>query len=193
MAQLFFKYGVMGSAKTAELIITAHRYEEIGKKVLIFKPDCDTRDGKDVIKSRIGASVKCHLMSEFDSFLNVGLLKNVECVLIDEAQFLTEKQVDSLYKMVHGFHIPVICYGLKTDFSGKLFEGSKRLLEIADKISEIKNICPCGRKAIFSARANEDGEIVKTGEQIQIGYDYIPVCSFHYYLGVVPDYDKIKK
>jgi thymidine kinase len=171
MSKLYFKYGVMGSSKSAQALITKFNYEERGMKVVLYKPSTDTRSRE--VSSRIGLKSEC-IPVEKDDILN-SILADV--IIIDECQFLTTKQVDELREVVDKYNIPVICYGLRTDFQSHLFEGSKRLLEIADSIEEIKAMCKCGRKAIMSARI-VDGKVTKNGEQIDIGGNekYVPMC-----------------
>lgn len=185
MASLYFKYGVMGAAKSAELLTTKYRYEETGQKVMCLKADRDTRDGECIIKSRLGLSAKANNVSEI-----IGKSKTYFCgysiILVDEAQFCTTEEIDLFAKIVDEYNVPVICYGLKTDFQNHLFEGSKRLLEIADNISEIRTVCWCGKKAICNARYNEFG-IVRTGEQIMLGANdqYVSLCRKHYNAGMI--------
>ncbi len=178
MAKLYFKYGTMGSSKTAQALITKFNYEEKDMKVLFFKPSIDNREGENIIKSRIGLSSKVNILHSTDNIYDIYKLnKNHNVIIIDECQFLTEKQVDELVDIVIDFDIPVLCFGLKTDFATRLFPGSKRLLEVADSIQEIKSICKCGRKATVNARLDNDKMVLK-GEQICIGGNdkYISMC-----------------
>lgn len=178
MAKLYFKYGTMGSSKTAQALITKFNYEEKDMKVLFFKPSIDNREGENVIKSRIGLSSKVNALQSTDNIYDIYKLKiNHNVIIIDECQFLTEKQVDELVDIVIDFDIPVLCFGLKTDFTTRLFPGSKRLLEVADSIQEIKSICKCGRKATVNARLDNDKMVLK-GEQVCIGGNdkYISMC-----------------
>ncbi len=174
----------MGSAKTALLLTTAYNFEERGIAYKCFKPVIDTRDKKNVIRSRIGIERECSWIYP-DSNLydmirdiarNSGTLP--EWVLVDEAQFLSAVQVDDLARAVDDFGINVICYGLRTDFRTNLFEGSRRLFEIADTIDEVKSTCTCGRKTIVNARVNSRGEIITEGEVVEIGGNdkYVAVC-----------------
>ena len=174
----------MGSAKTALLLTTAYNFEERGIAYKCFKPVIDTRDKKNVIRSRIGIERECSWIYP-DSNLydmirdiarNSGTLP--EWVLVDEAQFLSAVQVDDLARAVDDFGINVICYGLRTDFRTNLFEGSRRLFEIADTIDEVKSTCTCGRKTIVNARVNSRGEIITEGEVVEIGGidKYVAVC-----------------
>lgn len=183
IGKLYFRYGTMGSAKTALLLTTAYNFEERGMAYKCFKPVIDTRDKKNVIRSRIGIERECawiyhdtDLYSELHDMLATG--DGPQWILVDEAQFLTAEQVDQLAQAVDDFRINIICYGLRTDFRTKLFEGSKRLLEIADTIDEIKSTCSCGRKTIVNARVNSMGEIITEGEVVEIGGNerYIAVC-----------------
>lgn len=156
----------MGSSKTAQALMTKFNYEEKGYKVALLKPAVDTRDGETIIKSRIGLEAECIVISNDYCFLPYNF-REYNVIIVDEAQFLTGFQVLQL-KMIASKYIPVICFGLKSDFQTHLFEGSKRLFELADSISEIKSICKCGKKAEVNARLI-DGKIAMTGEQILIG------------------------
>lgn len=185
MAKLYFKYGVMGASKTAEALMTKYRYETTGKKVILAKPSIDTRDGERVIKSRIGLKSSCILFEELEDILTGWDSKNIDVVIIDECQFLTANQVNFLTKVVDYWGIPVICYGLRSDFKTQLFEGSRRLFEVADEISEIKTICKeCGGKAIINARVDKNGDIITEGDTIELGGDakYVSLCRRHYKL-----------
>ena len=183
IGKLYFRYGTMGSAKTAMLLTTAYNFEERGMAYKCFKPVIDTRDKKNVIRSRIGIERECSWIYN-DTNLYEAIRKVMEAgegpqwILVDEAQFLTPEQVDQLARAVDDFGINVVCYGLRTDFKTQLFEGSKRLLEIADTIDEIKSTCTCGRKTIVNARINSLGEIITEGDQVEIGGNdkYIAVC-----------------
>lgn len=183
IGKLYFKYGTMGSAKTAMLLTTAYNFEERNMAYKCFKPVIDTRDKKNVIRSRIGIERECqwihndtNLYNEIHDLLQQG--EGPQWILVDEAQFLTPLQVDQLAQVVDDFGINVLCYGLRTDFRTNLFEGSRRLLEIADSIDEIKSTCTCGRKTIVNARVNSAGEIITEGEVVEIGGNerYIAVC-----------------
>ena len=180
MAKLYFRYGAMGSSKTANALMVRYNYLEKGKKVILLKPDIENRDGADLIKSRIGLEVECSYVSTFlKEFLQNPY--ELDAIIIDEAQFMSEKQVEDFAYIVDIFDIPVICYGLRTDFQSYTFPGSKRLLELADKIEEIPTICWCGKKAQMNARLN-NGKIVYQGEQIKMGANesYISLCRKHY-------------
>lgn len=171
MSKLYFKYGAMGSSKTANLLITKFNYEEKGKSVLLIKPGTDDRDGVSTVKSRVGLEAEAMVLGAEDSVVQrfAEQIEKVDVVLVDEAQFLTESQIDELHEIVIDYKIPVICYGLLTDFTTHLFSGSKRLVEIAESIQEIKTVCECGRKATVNARMDKNGKILTTGEQIAIG------------------------
>ena len=182
--KLYFRYGTMGSAKTALLLTTAYNFEERHMRYLCIKPVIDTRDKSNVIRSRIGIERECKwILPESDLyemakdyFREIGGI--VDWFLVDEAQFLTEAQVDQLSRVVDDFGSNVICYGLRTDFQTHLFEGSRRLFEIADTIDEIKSTCSCGHKTIVNARIDSNGDMVSEGAQVEIGGDerYIAVC-----------------
>lgn len=170
MAKLYFKYGAMGSSKTANALITKFNYEERGMKVWLLKPATDDRDGKDIIKSRIGLASRCFVViPEMNLAEEYNKMPDRDVIIVDEAQFLTGEQVDQLRELVDDKDIPVLCFGLRTDFKTRVFPGSLRLLEIADSISEIKTICRCGSKATVNARIDGNGNIVTDGEQVFIG------------------------
>ena len=188
MAQLFFRYSTMNAGKSIELIKVAYNYEERGKHVLVLTSGLDDRYGKGVVRSRIGLSREAVAVEEDTDILDVFMMENyrqrIDCVLVDEAQFLKRHHVEELVEVVDSFDCPVICYGLKNDFSNQLFEGSYYLLVYADKIEEIKTICWCGRKATMVARV-VDGRVVRTGDQIMIGGEemYVSLCRKHYIEG----------
>lgn len=188
MAKLYFKYGVMGSSKTAQALITKFNYEERGMKVWLIKPQIDNRDGENLIKSRIGLEEEAYVLPAdvdvYQSFLNIN--HKIDVIIVDECQFLTTNQVDQLSMIVIDYDIPVLCFGLRTDFRTKMFPGSKRLMEIADSITEIKTICSCGKKATVNVRKGEDGRIITQGEQILIGGNdtYTPMCYQCYIEGI---------
>ena len=179
MAKLYFKYGAMGSSKTANALITKFNYEERGMKVWLIKPSIDVRDGADVVKSRIGLSAQADIMPP-DKNLFAEFQKRPDChvIIADECQFFTPAQIDDLRKIVDELDIPVLCYGLRTDFLTKLFPGSLRLFEVADSVTEIKTICGCGKKAIVNARIDGEGKVVTEGGQILIGGNdsYVAMC-----------------
>ncbi|MDF2986618.1 MAG: thymidine kinase [Eubacterium sp.] len=193
MAKLYFRYGAMNSSKTANALMVKYNYEERGQKVLLMKPSIDNRDGACIIKSRAGLTEEClliHNESNVYKMVQDYIQKNavVNCVIIDEAQFLTKQQVYHLTRLVDSDKIPVICYGLRADFRGELFEGSQYLLAWADTIEEVKTICWCGKKAIMNARYQGD-KIVKEGEQVEVGGNdrYISLCRTHWHDGVLSD------
>ena len=177
MAKLYFRYGAMGSSKTANAIMVEYNYTERGQKGLMLKPRLDHRDGARTVMSRSGLKTECRFVEELDD-LNV---RESHCLIVDEAQFLTKHQVAKLVQIVDELQIPVICYGLRTDFQNNLFEGSKWLLAWADTIEEIKTICWCGRKAICNARII-NGRVVKEGDQILLGGNsqYVSLCRKHF-------------
>lgn len=182
MHKLYFKYGVMGSSKSAQALMTKFNYEQKGYNVLLLKPSIDNRDDtgvKRVVASRIGIKSECIIFNEntdlHEFYKNENNKKKIDVVIIDEAQFCKEKQIDQCQTI--SIDIPVLCYGLKTNFKGHLFEGSKRLLEIADSINEIKSICKCGFKATMNAKL-VNGIVVTEGQEIDIGGDekYEAMC-----------------
>ena len=182
--KLYFRYGTMGSAKTALLLTTAYNFEERKMDYMCLKPVIDTREGRNVIRSRIGIERECVWiynntnLYDFAKTLYKRDGRVVDWFLVDEAQFLPEAQVDQLSRVVDDFGSNVICYGLRTDFKSHLFEGSRRLFEIADTIDEIKSTCNCGHKTIVNARIDSEGNIVEEGAQVEIGGDdrYVAVC-----------------
>lgn len=179
MAKLYFKYGAMGSSKTANALITKFNYEERGMRVWLIKPAIDDRDGVGVVRSRIGLSSEAFVVSrETDIFAEFEARRDMHAIIVDECQFFTAEQVDQLRRIVDEYDIPVLCFGLRTDFLTNLFEGSKRLFEIADSINEVKTICACGNKAIVNARIDGDGKVVTEGGQILIGGNdsYVAMC-----------------
>lgn len=170
MAKLYFKYGAMGSSKTANALITRFNYEERGMKVWLIKPSIDTRDGADSVRSRIGLEAKAEVVTpDADIFEAFSKKESCDVVICDECQFLTPEQVDQLDQIVMDYDIPVLCFGLSTDFLTHLFPGSKRLFEIAQSITEIKSVCKCGAKATVNARFDDEGNIVYEGSQIMLG------------------------
>lgn len=184
IGKLYFRYGTMGSAKTAMLLTTAYNLEERGMAYLCFKPATDTRETRNVIRSRIGIERECrwiyrdtNLYEEMSQIHNGGGVET-GWILVDEAQFLTARQVDELARIVDEYGCNVICYGLRTDFRTRLFEGSRRLFEIADSIEEVKSTCSCGRKTIVNARIDGKGRVVTEGRQVEIGGNdrYIAIC-----------------
>ena len=185
MAKLYFRYGAMGSSKTANAVMVQYNYQERGQRVLMLKPMLENRDGARVVRSRCGLEAQCHFIEELDQLS----LEGVDCVIADEAHFFTAQQVRALVDIVDEYNIPVICYGLRTDFRGELFEGSRELLCWADTIEEIKTVCWCGRKATFNARIH-NGRIVREGEQILLGGNsrYISLCRKHWKSGELGDF-----
>ena len=183
MAKLYFRYGAMGSSKTANALMVRYNYWERGQNALLLKPAIDVRDGQTRILSRCGLEAECTLMQDLD-LERVGR-GEYDCLIVDEAQFLTKAEVELLAKIVDEYDVPVICYGLKTDFQGNFFEGSHWLLARADTIEEVKTICWCGRKAICNARLDGRGGITKEGEQVVLGANdkYIGLCRRHWRLG----------
>lgn len=169
MAKLRFYYGAMGSAKSMRLLTTAYNFDEKGINFLILKPSCDTRDGENTISSRVGLKRDCLPIDSTVNIINLIGLKEIQWILVDEAQFLTKKQVEELVEMVDVFNVEVMCFGLRTDFQSNFFEGSKRLMELSDEIEEIKSRCDCGRKTSINARFDENNNLLIDGEQIVIG------------------------
>ena len=178
MAKLYFRYGSVGSAKTLNLLAVAHSYTQQNKKILVLKPAIDTRFGKDTIKSRAGLEREADLVVTASTVLDPGSFENVHCVLVDEAQWLSTRLVEQLRDICSNLGIPVICYGLRGDFRTQLFEGSKRLMELADEISEVKTTCFfCNRKATFNLKLL-NGEATLSGPVIELGTEekYLPAC-----------------
>ncbi len=180
MAKLYFKYGVMGSSKTAQALITKFNYEERGMSVWLIKPQTDIRDGNGLVKSRAGLEAPAYVLPYTEDVYQSyqRLTEQIDVIIVDECQFLSEAQVDQLSMIVIDYNIPVLCFGLRADFRTKMFPGSKRLMEIADSITEIKTICSCGRKATVNVRLDENGKIITEGEQILIGGNdkYTAMC-----------------
>lgn len=180
MAKLYFRYGAMGSSKTANAVMVQYNYQERGQRALMLKPRIDTRDGERVVGSRAGLRAPCNYVEELDQID----LSGYHCIIVDEAQFLKKEQVRRLVAIVDEMDIPVICYGLRSDFQGNLFEGSQWLLAWADTIEEVKTVCWCGKKATCNARVF-DGKVVKAGEQILLGGNesYVALCRKHWEKG----------
>ena len=195
MAKLYFKYGAMGSSKTAQALITKYNYEENDMKVWLLKPSADTRDGVAILRSRIGLEAETDIATPdaniYDQYVAHHMGK-CDAVIVDEAQFLTVTQIDQLRKIVDDYNVPVMCFGLRTDFQTHLFPGSLRLMELADAIEEIKTMCDCGAKATVNARIN-DGYIVTEGAQVVLGGNdcYIAMCHRCYVRGI-REHKKIK-
>ena len=187
MAKLYFKYGAMGSSKTATALITKYNYEERGMKVWLIKPAADQRDGAFTLKSRIGLTAEAESVSPEKDISE--LYKNREradVIIVDECQFMTTAQIDQLRWLVDREDLPVLCFGLRTDFRTQLFPGSRRLFELADSITEIKTICDCGAKATVNARIDGDGHIITQGAQVVLGGNdsYIAMCHKCYIRGI---------
>ncbi len=196
MAKLYFKYGAMGSSKTAQALITKYNYEENDMKVWLIKPSADTRDGAEVLRSRIGLQAAVEVMVPGQNIYDVYAAEhngNCHAVIVDECQFMTGEQIDQLRAIVDDFNVPVMCFGLRTDFQTKLFPGSRRLMEVADTIQEIKTICDCSAKATVNARIDADGYIVTEGAQVVLGGNdsYIAMCHRCWVKGI-KEHKKIK-
>ena len=180
MAKLYFKYGAMGSSKTAQALITKFNYEERGMRVWLIKPATDNRDGDSIIKSRVGLSSECRAIDKNEDILALYESESGDAnvVIADECQFFTPEQIDMLRELVNDKGVPVLCFGLRTDFMTRLFPGSRRLFEVADEITEIKTMCECGKKATVTARIDKSGAIVTEGRQIILGGNdrYIAMC-----------------
>jgi len=186
VAKLYFRYGAMGASKTANALMVEYNYIERNQIALLFKPSVDNRSGANIVKSRIGISKPARLIFDDTDIFKVvksEVAKNIKinCIIIDEVQFLNKENIFQLSEIVDKLKIPVIAFGLRTDFRGELFEGSKWLFALADSIEEIKTVCFCGKKAIMNARIVE-GKVIKTGEQIKIGGNeaYIALCRKHW-------------
>ena len=184
MAKLYFRYGVMGSSKTANALMVRYNYEERGQETLLVKPAIDQRDGARFVASRAGLAHPCIYFSDLQAMDPEGLRKYA-CIIVDEAQFLSREEVQYLTTLVDDYNIPVICYGLRADFSGNFFPGSQELMASADIIEEIKTICWCGKKATCNARFDENGKVIKEGEQVVLGANdrYIGLCRKHWKTG----------
>lgn len=179
MAKLYFKYGAMGSSKSAQALITKFNYEELGMSVWLIKPSIDTRDGADIIKSRIG--LECHaqvITPQQDIVAEYHRAGKHDVIIADEAQFFTPEQIDQLRQLVDDDALPVLCFGLRTDFLTHFFPGAQRLMELADSITEIKTVCACGRKATVNARIDATGRIITHGDQVLLGGNdsYVAMC-----------------
>ena len=191
MAKLYFRYGAMGSSKSANILMVRDNYEERGQYAVVLKPRKDNRDGEHEIQSRIGLSAPAEYVDEFlkeivefwddeiSEYTYHG--KRVDAILVDEAQFLSPEEVDTLSDIVDFYNIPVLCYGLRTDFLNHLFPGSRRLMEIADVIEEVPTVCWCGKRAQCNTRY-ANGKIVREGAQIMLGSNesYVALCRKHY-------------
>ena len=195
MAKLYFKYGAMGSSKTAQALITKYNYEENDLNVWLIKPSADTRAGADILRSRIGLQAQVEVIPpQTDVYGRFQQTRQGHCdvIIVDECQFMTAPQIDQLRAIVNDYNVPVLCFGLRTDFQTKLFPGSLRLMELADCIEEIKTMCDCGAKATVNARIN-DGYIVTEGAQVVLGGNdcYIAMCHRCYVNGI-REHKKIK-
>jgi len=191
--KLYFSYGTMNSGKSLQLLAQAHNFQEKKIPFIILKSEIDDRDGTDVIHSRALGDRECvtikkttniyKLISTMVNINNAMYKPQLKWILVDESQFLSKEQVDQLAAVVDKFDISVMCYGLRTDFQTNLFEGSKRLFEVADSLIEIKSSCECDGKTIFNARVDKDGNVVVDGEQIEVGGDdrYVSMCRKCYY------------
>lgn len=186
MASLIFTYAAMNAGKSASLLTAAHNYKERGMGVLVLKPAIDTRDSKGEIVSRIGIRQDANIITEdmdvFEFYKWAAAQKDIHCVFVDEAQFLTTEKIYQLSRIVDIYNVPVMAYGLRTDFKGNLFEGSQALMAIADKLVELKGVCHCGKKATMVARVTEDGLPITDGGQIEIGDTdkYVSLCRKHW-------------
>ena len=179
MAKLYFKYGAMGSSKSAQALITKFNYEELGMSVWLIKPSVDTRDGADIIRSRIGLEAHAQVITpEMDITAEYTAAGRHDVIIADEAQFFTPEQIDQLRTLVDDEDLPVLCFGLRTDFLTHFFPGAQRLMELADSLTEIKTICRCGRKATVNARIDGNGNVVTKGSQIMLGGNdsYMAMC-----------------
>ena len=179
MAKLYFKYGAMGSSKSAQALITQFNYEELGMRVWLIKPSVDTRDGADIIKSRIGLQRSARIITPEQNIAEeYAKLEKYDVIIADEAQFFTPEQIDQLRSLVDEENLPVLCFGLRTDFLTHFFPGARRLMELADSITEIKTVCACGRKATVNARIDGTGHIVTEGDQVFLGGNdsYVAMC-----------------
>ncbi len=188
MAKLYFKYGAMGSSKTAQALITKYNYEENGLQVWLIKPSADTRDGASILRSRIGLEAQVEVMgpqADIYAVYQQTRLHRCNVIIVDECQFMTEAQIDQLRAIVNDYNVPVLCFGLRTDFLTRLFPGSRRLMELADCIEEIKTMCDCGAKATVNARIS-GGYIVTEGAQVVLGGNdsYIAMCHRCYVNGI---------
>ena len=186
MAKLYFYYSAMNAGKTTNLLQSRHNYAERGMNTLVIKPRIDSRSGENRVRSRIGLEAEAvdvdPSVNLLDLVQNASEGQPIHCVLVDEAQFLSADQVDQLTEVVDALNIPVLAYGLRTDFLGALFEGSRQLLALADELREIKTVCHCGRKAIMVVRFDGEGQPMHSGDQIQIGGNetYVSMCRRHF-------------
>ena len=183
MAKLYFRYGAMGSSKTANAVMVQYNYRERGQQVLMLKPKIENRDGATVVRSRCGLVAQCRYVEELGGIDLTG----IDCIIVDECHFMNAAQVRQLVDIVDEREIPVICYGLRTDFQRNLFPGSMWLLAWADVIEEIKTVCWCGKAATCNARFNEKGEMITHGDQVVLGANdsYIALCRRHHRMGML--------
>ncbi len=180
MAKLYFRHGAMGSSKTANALMVAYNYYERGKEALLVKPKIDTRD-IGVVRSRMGLEQKCIYVEDLLAMSDEEISR-YDCVIVDEAQFCKKSDIEFFVHIVDELNLPVICYGLRTDFRRELFEGSMWLLAWADVIEELKTVCWCGQGATCNTRFSEDGKIIRSGEQVVMGGNdsYTALCRKHY-------------
>lgn len=188
MAKLYFRYGAMGSSKSANALMVEYNYRERGKKALLVKPQLDTREEEVCVASRIGLKCECVYLEHL-VMLKDSELMQYDCIIVDEAQFAAKSQIEFLVHLVDDLNIPVICYGLRTDFKREFFEGSMWLMAWADVIEEIKTVCWCGKAATCNARFDENGNMIRSGEQIVMGANdrYVAVCRKHHRSGQLGD------
>ena len=189
MAKLYFRYGAMGSSKTANALMVGYNYYERGKTALLVKPQLDDRDGEGYVASRMGLRQKCDFVEHLVT-MTPEEIRKYDCIIVDEAQFCNKEQAGFLVHIVDDLSVPVICYGLRTDFQRNLFPGSMWLLAWADVIEEIKTVCWCGKAATCNARFNEKGEMITQGDQVVLGANdsYIALCRKHFRRGMLkPD------
>ena len=194
MAKLYFKYGAMGSSKSANALIAKFNYEERDMKVWLIKPSVDNRDGQSKVRSRIGLEAEADVIYPADDVAELYKAKSgIDVVIADECQFFTEDQIDQMRYLVDHFDLPVMCFGLRTDFRTKLFPGSRRLFELADSITEIKTICSCGAKATVNARISPDGRVITSGQQVFLGGNdsYIAMCHKCYKKHIEEDKNRV--
>lgn len=192
MAKLYFYYSAMNAGKSTSLLQSDYNYRERGMETLLFTAGFDDRYGVGKITSRIGLQAEAIVFDEefnfleyIENYLAESDVEKVSCILVDEAHFLSQEHVQQLSDVCDYLDIPVLAYGIRTDFRGELFSGSQHLLAWADKLSEIKTVCHCGRKASMNLRIDENGDVVSEGAQVQIGHDYVSVCRKHFKEGCV--------
>ena len=193
MAKLYFKYGAMGSSKTANALITKFNYEERNMKVWLIKPSVDKRDGDSFVRSRVGLEAPADVIFPTDDIVEIYKSREkVDVIVADECQFFTEDQIDQMRYIVDNCDVPILCFGLRTDFRTKMFSGSRRLFELADSITEIKTMCSCGSKATVNARIAPDGRVITSGQQIFLGGNdsYVAMCHKCYKKRIEENKDK---